>query len=66
MNQLIARYEVRLGEGARLLSSMEAEEEPGPRYERTLRHWLELLAAYEFEYEMAEAGDPRIGAAVGV
>lgn len=66
MNQLIARYEVRLGEGAHLLSNMEAQGEHGPRYERTLRHWLELLAAYEFEYEMAEAGDPQIAAAVGV
>lgn len=66
MNQLIARYEVRLGEGARLLSNMEAQDKRDPQYERTLRRWLELLAAYEFEYEMVEAGDPRIAAAVGV
>jgi hypothetical protein len=45
---------------------MEAEGDRGSRYERTLRHWLELLAAYEFEYEMAEAGEPHIAAAVGV
>jgi hypothetical protein len=66
MNQLIARYEVRLGEGARILSNMEAEGNRSRRYESTLRHWLELLAAYEFECEMAEAGDRRIATAVGV
>lgn len=66
MRQLVTHYEVRLTEGAELLSNMEARGTRGPRYQKALRSWLELLAAYEFECEMAEVGQQSISTAVGV
>jgi hypothetical protein len=37
----------------------------GRRYERVLRRWLELLAAYEFESEVAQAASD-VGFAAGL
>lgn len=55
MNAQIAVYENRLRSGAHLLEEMETSGGTDLRYERTLRQWLELLAAYEYECEISEA-----------
>jgi hypothetical protein len=56
MNAQIAAYEARLRKGAQFLEKLEASGRVDALYERTLRHWLELLAAYEYESEIVEAG----------
>ena len=55
MNALLMAYENRLRAGAEQLEALEQSGRVDLRYERKLRSWLELLAAYEFEYEMAES-----------
>ena len=56
MNAMIAAYESRLRTGADQLDRMERAGKRDETYDRTLRGWLELLAAYEYEFEMAAAG----------
>lgn len=56
MNAHLAIYEKRLRDGADALERMESTGEGDTRYKRSLCHWLELLAAYEYEYEVVEAG----------
>jgi len=65
MNGQIAAYEKRLRTGARTLERMESTGSSDGRYERALRSWLALLAAYEYETEVAEAGS-QIALAAGV
>ncbi len=56
VNGLISAYEARLRTGAEQLEAFEQAGRRGVGYDRLLRNWLELLAAYEYEFEMAEAG----------
>jgi hypothetical protein len=65
VNAQIAAYEQRLRKGARLLEKLEAAGRIDGLYERTLRQWLALLAAYEYESEVVEAGR-EVALAVGV
>jgi hypothetical protein len=58
MNAQVAAYEKRLEKGARYLEKLEVTGDVGARYQRALRGWLTLLAAYEYETEMLEAASP--------
>lgn len=53
----IAAYEFRLKSGAEVLGRLEAAGATDHRYDRRLRRWLELLAAYEYECEIAQIGE---------
>lgn len=64
MNAQIVSSERRLRKGAEILERMEARGERDSRYERTLRHWLGLLAAYEYDCEVVDAG-AEVAMAVG-
>lgn len=55
MNGLLDSYTHRLQKGSRLLERLEAAGQQDSLYERTLRQWLALLAAYEYEMEMTES-----------
>jgi hypothetical protein len=56
MTTLLAAYERRLRDGAALLERLESSGRTDQSYDRMLRLWLELLAAYEYEYEVCEQG----------
>jgi hypothetical protein len=56
LNAQIQAYEQRLRKGARLLERLEGAGQLDELYQRTLRQWLALLAAYEYESEVYAAG----------
>jgi hypothetical protein len=56
MNAQIAAYERRLRQGALMLAQLEGEGRIDSRYERLLRQWQALVAAYEYETDLFEAG----------
>lgn len=59
--------EQRLARGLNMLRDLEEDGQTGPRYERMLRYWLELLAAYELRSEhSALVDDTGLGAAMAV
>jgi hypothetical protein len=64
MNAMLQAYEKRLRNGASQLEQMERTGRTDQQYDRMLRQWLQLLAAYEYEYEMAEAGGRMLAAAM--
>lgn len=66
MNALISSYENRLRNGAEILQKMETLGRRDARYHQTLRRWIELLAAYEYESEMDEAGLAAVGLATAI
>jgi hypothetical protein len=56
MNVRIAAYEKRLREAGAGLERLETAGRVGAYYQKMLRKWLALVAAYEYECEMIEAG----------
>ena len=56
MNAHLQAYQKRLTAKCAKLERMERSGRTGARYDRLLRSWLELLAAYEYEYDIDEAG----------
>jgi len=53
---MISAYEARLRTGSDQLERLERTGRTDERYQRLLRQWLELLAAYEYECEVVHAG----------
>ncbi len=66
MNQQLKHLEERLRKGAAILAEMESKGLDDSRYRRVLRQWVQLVAAYEFESEMADSATDMLPAAVGV
>ncbi|GEM_PF-4582159 len=66
MNRQISSYERRLSETGTTLRDMEDAGETGRPYQRLLRQWLELLAAYEYEVDVQKEGASLAALAAGV
>lgn len=62
MSAMISAYENRLRVGAEQLEELERSGRTDRRYDRLLRQWQQLLAAYEFECEVAETGSSLLAA----
>jgi hypothetical protein len=66
MDRELQALEARLARGAVMLDKLERNGIGGPRYERLLRQWLELLAVYELKSEdsaAASASSERVAVA---